>query len=73
MMNNNTIFVLGNNDSYQLGVRRPSLINELTPITLPLPVREIVCGLSHTLFHMCDDTIMVVGQNSKGQCECELT
>lgn len=71
LMTDDTLYGTGQNTSGQLGIALNNFTNQntLQPMQFPIgkTLKKIVCGNTHTILLMTDNTIFVTGQNNAGQ------
>jgi alpha-tubulin suppressor-like RCC1 family protein len=71
LMTDDTIYGTGQNSSGQLGIALGNITNQYTLQPIPYPsdktLKKIVCGNTHTILLMTDNTIFLTGQNNSGQ------
>jgi len=73
LKNNNDILVFGSNICGQLGLpydvsyRIPRVLNNSIITNKNIKIKEIICGMHHTMIHYMDGTIVVFGDNQYGQ------
>ncbi|CAD8057781.1 unnamed protein product [Paramecium sonneborni] len=65
------LYVMGDNKESQCGIDNQDYISKLTKINLPIVIREIACGLEHTLIVTNEGSIYAFGSNLKGQLGVE--
>ncbi|CAK56207.1 unnamed protein product (macronuclear) [Paramecium tetraurelia] len=65
------LYVMGDNKESQCGIDNQDYINKLTKINLPMVIREIACGLEHTLIVTNEGLVYAFGSNLKGQLGVE--
>ncbi|CAD8132265.1 unnamed protein product [Paramecium octaurelia] len=65
------LYVMGDNKESQCGIDNQDYVNKLTKINLPMVIREIACGLEHTLIVTNEGQVYAFGSNLKGQLGVE--
>ncbi|CAD8137987.1 unnamed protein product [Paramecium octaurelia] len=61
------LYVMGDNKETQCGIDNQDYVYKLTKINLPMVIREIACGLEHSLLVTNEGLVYAFGSNSKGQ------
>ncbi|CAD8055211.1 unnamed protein product [Paramecium sonneborni] len=65
------LYVMGDNKESQCGIDNQDYVSKLTKINLPMVIREIACGLEHTLIVTNEGLVYAFGSNLKGQLGVE--